>query len=61
VQRHPAHEDFPALPAANRYEVLGVEVPRPGGGTRIPRRLRTQLEQSFDTDLSGIRAGSARC
>lgn len=55
AQRHPAHQDHPVGVGPNRYEVLGVQVPPPRGGWRLQRELRTQMEKSFRTDLSGIR------
>ena len=55
AQLHPAHQDHPVGPGPNRYEVLGVDVPRPRGGWKLQRELRVQMERSFHTDLSGIR------
>lgn len=55
AQLHPAHPTpLPEL-VVDRYTVPDVEVPRRRGGWSLPIQLRSRLERSFRTDLSGIR------
>ena len=55
AQLHPNHDHEAPEPGQNRYEVLGVQVPRPRGGWKLQRDFRQQMERSFNTDLGGIR------
>ncbi len=55
AQMHSAHPtQLPEL-VVDRYSVPGVEVPRRRGGWSLPIQMRSRLERSFRTDLSGIR------
>ncbi len=55
AQMHPAHPTPVPESVVDRYTVPGVEVPRRRRGWSLPIQMRSRLERSFRTDLSGIR------
>lgn len=55
AQLHPAHPTPLPVSVVDRFTVEGVDPPRRRGGWSLPVQMRSRLERSFRTDLSGIR------
>jgi hypothetical protein len=55
LQLHPAHPHRGPEQVENRYEVLGVRVPPPVGGSALPVQLRRRLETSLNANLGNVR------